>query len=121
MRDPVSRRRVVFPCGIICIEERRSTGCTYLKDDGTEEEGVKIYHQTSSGVILVARKYYKPREFKGEDNSKAKLTEQIVIEARRRHKEGETLKKMAPEYGVSSTALSSAVRGDTWSHVKEGL
>ena len=54
----------------------------------------------------------------GEAHNFAKLTEQKVRAIRRRRLEGEELKKLAAEYGVSVQAVYNAVRRETWKHVR---
>lgn len=53
----------------------------------------------------------------GERHSRAKLTELKVIEARSRYKAGESLKSMAPGYGVAKRVLWQAVAGRTWKRI----
>ena len=55
----------------------------------------------------------------GSTNPLAKLNDSIVAEARRRHRDGVPIKRMAAEYGVSSSTLGKAVRGRKWQHVTE--
>lgn len=57
----------------------------------------------------------------GERSAAATLTEAIVLECRRRYAAGETQSALAAEFGVSSGAMSSAIRGRTWSHLTEGI
>lgn len=47
----------------------------------------------------------------------AKLTDEIVRSVRQRKNNGETLRDMALEFGVSEGTLSQAYRRDTWRHV----
>lgn len=56
---------------------------------------------------------------RGEDNVTAVLTDAIVIDARRRSKDGETQQALADEHGVSRDVLGYAIRGETWSHLDE--
>lgn len=51
----------------------------------------------------------------------SRLTEEIVLECRRRYAEGETQAALAIEFGVSSGAMSNAIRGHTWSFLAEGI
>jgi hypothetical protein len=53
----------------------------------------------------------------GAKNYNALLTDAKVIGAKRRHAAGETLTKIAKEYGVSLGTLSSAVTGRHWKHL----
>lgn len=54
---------------------------------------------------------------KGEANSHAKLTEQEVIAIRQRFQRGELIVRLAVEYGVCKSAISSIVNGRAWTHV----
>jgi hypothetical protein len=47
------------------------------------------------------------------------LTKQLVIEARRRVRAGETFTSLALEFGCSLSALHKAVRGETWALLTE--
>lgn len=49
-----------------------------------------------------------------ERNPSAKLTKVIVKDMRQRYASGETCTALAKEYGVSLSAASFAIRGDTW-------
>jgi len=54
---------------------------------------------------------------KGERNGRAKLTEEMVIAARKAHKHGATVSELARYYGMSHSGMLSAVRAGNWSHV----
>ncbi len=56
---------------------------------------------------------------RGEKHSMAKLTEEKVLEIRRRVSAGERQKDLAAETGMSKMAISRAVRGENWGHVHE--
>jgi hypothetical protein len=60
----------------------------------------------------------KNRQQKGARHAYAVLTEEIVAQARSRYENGETLTKMAAEYGVSVPTMHYAVSGKTWKSVK---
>lgn len=49
-----------------------------------------------------------------ERSAGAKLTEQVVAECRRRYMAGEAQGALAAEFGVTGGAMSSAIRGRTW-------
>lgn len=53
---------------------------------------------------------------RGEKVATAVLTEEQVVELRRRHP-AESLRSLAAEFGVSHTAVRRAVNGMKWSHV----
>lgn len=55
---------------------------------------------------------------RGSQLSNHKLTESIVVEARRRYTAGSaTLTRLSKEYGVSLGTMCWALKGKTWSHV----
>lgn len=56
---------------------------------------------------------------RGEANDYAVLTEVIVIEARRRVREGESQTSVATDLGVQRPTLSYALTGKTWSHLND--
>jgi hypothetical protein len=53
--------------------------------------------------------------------SNHKLTEVMVIDARRRFAAGESQPSIAADMGVHKSTILNAVNGHTWGHVKEGL
>ena len=53
----------------------------------------------------------------GEKNHSAKLTEQKVIDIRKKYKEGSTYQKLADEYGVGISCIFNAVSYITWPHL----
>lgn len=54
---------------------------------------------------------------RGEANSGSVLTDDMVIQARRRSRSGETQQSIADDLGVSRYVLSYAISGKTWSHL----
>lgn len=54
---------------------------------------------------------------KGSRNGYARLTEDVVREARQRRVSGERVGDLAIAYGVSQSVMSRAIAGVTWSHV----
>lgn len=56
---------------------------------------------------------------RGEKTGNAKLTEAIVIDARRRHKAGESIVSIARRQDISAPAMGDAISGRTWAHVQE--
>ena len=57
------------------------------------------------------------RRPRGERNGSAKLTAEIVVEARRRNESGETAAALAREFGVSPAGMSFALTRRTWKHL----
>lgn len=60
----------------------------------------------------------KGRTCRGERRENAKLTEGLVLEARRRHAAGESQAAIAADMGVHQVTLGKAILGKTWAHVK---
>ncbi len=57
-------------------------------------------------------------DFIGENNPRAKLTEAVVTECRRRYAEGEvSYRKLAKEFGVAYPVMRDAITRKTWAHV----
>jgi len=54
---------------------------------------------------------------RGVDHPVSKLNEVIVIDMRRRYKNGEQQKDLAAEYGVARSVACEAINGITWGHV----
>jgi len=55
---------------------------------------------------------------KGERHGNAKLTDEIVMEAKNRYAQGNiTYAQLASEYGVSQGVIGRAIKGDTWKHI----
>lgn len=59
----------------------------------------------------------KKKDQRGEANCSSVLTDSIVIEARRRVRNGESIAALARDLGVPRPSLGYAVRGQTWSHL----
>lgn len=59
----------------------------------------------------------KDRQAKGWRNGRSKLDEQTVLECRKRHQEGASIRGLAREHGVDRNTMRAALRGETWSHV----
>jgi hypothetical protein len=49
------------------------------------------------------------------------LTEEIVLECRRRYAAGESQSALAAEFGIYYGAMNRAIRGVTWGHLTEGI
>lgn len=57
------------------------------------------------------------RQARGEGASQVKLTEKQVLEIRRRSENGESRRKIAPDYGVSDRHISMVVSKHSWRHI----
>jgi hypothetical protein len=53
----------------------------------------------------------------GTRNAHAKLTEESVVEMRRRAVAGEHYTTLAPEYGISVSRANAIIIGNGWRHV----
>ena len=54
---------------------------------------------------------------KGEKNGRARLTESLVKEIRRRYADGELQRTLAMDYGVTGVTIGLIVRRKRWAHV----
>ena len=54
---------------------------------------------------------------RGEHCNTAKLTDDLVMEIRRRREQGISANILAKQYGLSSSAIGKVVNGETWSHL----
>lgn len=55
----------------------------------------------------------------GERNGKARLTSEIVLEIRRRYKQGHTQAQLAGNYGIKEPAVWKILNRRTWKHIHE--
>ncbi len=51
----------------------------------------------------------------------SKLTDELVLEARKRHANGETCSSIAKEWGLNKSSVAKAVTGVTWRHISTDL
>lgn len=66
----------------------------------------------------VRDKVSKARQAKGSVNGRSKLTELEVIEIIKLHSTGASKTTLASEFGVSTRAIYSIVKGLNWKHLK---
>ena len=60
------------------------------------------------------------RQAKGVDNGNVKLTEEQVIEIRRRYADGGvTQQELGDEFGVARRTISDIIRREIWTHLEE--
>lgn len=59
----------------------------------------------------------KDRQAKGHQNGRSKLDEQTVLECRKQHANGASIRELARKHNVDRTTMRAALRGETWSHV----
>ena len=73
----------------------------------THEENVKRAYRKGS---------YKGR-YVGQDNPKAKLNENLVMQLRSEYKAGASVKELCDKYGYPWNTIGNAVKGYTWGHL----
>lgn len=71
--------------------------------------------EVTNWLDMVERK--RRKRIRGEERICTRLTPELVREARRRAALGETQRSIAKDFGVAQSAISRAVRGETWAHV----
>lgn len=59
-----------------------------------------------------------PETFRGERNGRAKLTEADVLQIIAAYKAGALQKNLAARYGVTDVAISKAISGKNWRHLR---
>ena len=62
---------------------------------------------------MVARR----RSLKGEDGTRAKLTEEMVLEIRKLYSEGMTQTEIASRFPVTQSSVSLIVLRKQWTHI----
>lgn len=60
----------------------------------------------------------KGRHAHGQTHGRARLTPELVVEARARHARGEAVTSIAADLGVPTRTLAGAVTGETWANVE---
>lgn len=59
----------------------------------------------------------KGRAARGERRWRASLTREVVLEARRLHADGQTIRSIAQQFGVDEGAIGRVTRREYWKHV----
>lgn len=108
----------------------RAHRVAYELEKGRIPEGEEVMHSCdnrkccrpdhlSSGTKQqnMADMMAKSRQAKGTQKWTAKLTEENVLEIRRRHAAGETLVSLSTEFKIGEKNASQLACGDTWKHV----
>lgn len=73
-----------------------------------------VIHQKEVNALQTAiRRQYRV----GSDSHAARLTERDVVEIRRRHNDGVTIKRLKDDYGVSWSCIKAVVTRRSWKHV----
>ncbi len=89
------------------------------RDDNTKDMDAKGRRRSPRGASH-GRQTKPERTARGEQNGRAILDSQRVIQIRRRARGGETVASMARELGMSEGALRHIVKGRHWKHIEDG-
>jgi Mor family transcriptional regulator len=76
-----------------------------------------LYLDTHIGNMKHMQSEGRRISFKGEENPRAKLTKQQVLEIRQIYKSGQPYKELADKYDVTPELIGQIVRGDIWRHI----
>lgn len=91
----------------------------FVRLSESEFEKLKLlFVETNRGLGSSFSPWDKRKTRTGQNNQAAKLTSDMVREARLLHKQGLTFKNLADQFGVTDVTIRSAVLGITWSSVK---
>lgn len=72
----------------------------------------------AADMLIKNRQKKKIYAARGEKNGNSKLSSKSVVSIRNLRNSGMKIKDIADKYRMSSTAISSVLTGETWSHVK---
>lgn len=86
---------------------------------GSDNRLSNLRYDTHQSNMLESAQQNRDKIARGEKINTAKLTESEVRIIRGRFRLGEGLNSMAPEYGISYTAIWNIVHNKTWKHVRE--
>lgn len=109
-----------IPAGLWVLHTCDNRPCTNPRHlyAGTPSDNAKDRERRGRGGRPSRTVEYHPR--RGEQNSRAILTDAAVIEIRRLYRAGGvTQKTLAERFGVKPNIVSGVVRGKRWAHVTE--
>lgn len=90
-----------------------------IRDDNRVENLEWVTHQENADHALENGLLNPPL---GENHENSKLTDQMVIEARKDYSNGNiSIDKIAEKYGVSSPTMRKAIRGETWKYISDSV
>ena len=124
-----SRRRV-FLCVLVLetfvgprppggiVDGRPSIACCHRDDDRNNNRVENLYWGNASTNKLDAVRNGIANVPKGSKHKDAKLTEEIVMEARRLRRTGWSVADLCRKYNITGGPMSLALRGITWKHVE---
>lgn len=81
-------------------------------------ERLKVSRHVVGGVLARAGMTVSGRRARGEDRWVAKLTDELVRQARADRQAGASWGVLADRYGVATPTIRAAATGKTWSHVQ---
>lgn len=90
----------------------------HFNDERSDNRLDNLRYDTRIGNLADARRNGRIAGAKGERNGRAKITDEIVREIRRRVVGGATHRSLARELGVSRDIVRHVANGKTWSHVE---
>lgn len=114
--DTVSRLFSVHRLVLLAFGPPRPSGYLALHKDGNPSNNVIGNLYWGSFEDNEADKKRHGRTARGERNGNAKLTEDQVQEILRRAADGETLTRIAQDFGVSRTMIGYIRSGKSWAH-----
>lgn len=97
-------------------EDRSGKNNSFYRKHHTDQSKQLMSQNPNRKYIGEANPFY-GKKFQGDDNPFSKLTEEIVLLARKLHQEGKTFIQLSQMFNVSESAISRAVRGITWIHI----
>lgn len=98
-------------------KNRKGTKNPFYGKKHTKEAKAKMSTNPNRKYFGKSNPFHKIK-FQGSNHPRSKLTEEMVISARKEYSKGITYKDLSKKYNVSETTISRAVRGISWSHVK---
>ena len=99
---------------VIKVCERWQSFSNFLADMGPRPDGHSLDRINPNGNYEPENCMWSPQSVQMQHNTRTKLTDYMVLEARVRCERGEGIKAVAREFGVLETTLGMAVRGQTW-------
>lgn len=101
-------------------DEQRAEICMRYEDGESMASlaaDFNISQPTVRNILLRAGVSTERRAMLGEASAQAVLTEDDVVEMRKRYANGETFAAIAADYDLTTEAIRKAVTGMSWSHV----
>jgi group I intron endonuclease len=99
-------------------EQRQGAGNSFFGKQHSQQSK-QLMSQNPNRKFFGADNPFYGKKILGSANSFAKLTDEIVLQARKLHREGMTFVQLSKMLNVSESAISRAIRGITWPHLVE--